>query len=305
MTTVLNGFLLKYQLSYKTLFAVRLGVVQRAYSLADIMAGHNKSVPEKDANAAGILYRGLAADTIEQIESGKWIKYVRATYPRYFTKIEGNFEDFQNSLSSKTRSTLRRKIKKFETYCGGTLNFRVYKSPDELMVFQKLAREISIHTYQEKLMNSGLPASAEFIQSMQLLASQNAVRGFLLFCNERPVSYLYSEAHGRFLNYDYLGYLPEYTEHSVGTVLQWKAFEYLFSEGIFEYFDFTEGEGLHKALFSTGKFDCADVLFLRPSLSSRALIASHRQFNRTVEGLATFADRWDIRRRIRAIMRKQ
>jgi hypothetical protein len=37
----------------------------------------------------------------------------------------------------------------------------------------------------------------------------------------------------------------------------------LIGEGRFRLFDFTEGEGQHKQLFSTGSVECVDLLLLR------------------------------------------
>jgi hypothetical protein len=67
MTIVVNDFRLKYQLSYKTIFSVRLAIVQRSFSLMEIMTGSNEAAPESDANTIGVLYRGLPAGVATQM----------------------------------------------------------------------------------------------------------------------------------------------------------------------------------------------------------------------------------------------
>ena len=99
------------------------------------------------------------------------------------------------------------------------------------------------------------------------------VRGWLLFVDGRPISYLYAPAEGDTLIYAYLGYDPDFADFSPGTVLQLEAMRQLMEEGRFRLFDFTEGEGQHKRQFATGGVDCVDLLLVRPTLAN--LLAGH------------------------------
>jgi CelD/BcsL family acetyltransferase involved in cellulose biosynthesis len=65
------------------------------------------------------------------------------------------------------------------------------------------------------------------------------------------------------LIYAHLGYDPEVADISPGSVLQYEAMRELMEEGRFRLFDFTEGEGQHKRLFSTGELECVDLLLLK------------------------------------------
>ncbi len=69
--------------------------------------------------------------------------------------------------------------------------WKVYKAPGEMPEFFRLARAVSKITYQEKLLDAGLPDSEEFRHEMERLAQQGRVRGFILFYQNKPVSYLY------------------------------------------------------------------------------------------------------------------
>jgi CelD/BcsL family acetyltransferase involved in cellulose biosynthesis len=81
---------------------------------------------------------------------------------------------------------------------------------------------------------------------MRALARRDQMRGWLLFVDARPISYLYAPAEGDTLIYAYLGYDPEFADLSPGTVLQLEAMRQLMDEDGFRLFDFTEGEGQHK-----------------------------------------------------------
>ena len=114
---------------------------------------------------------------------------------------------------------------------------------------------------------------------MEQLAEQGYVRGFILFHQDKPVSYLYCPVSNGVLIYAFLGYDPEYMNYSVGTVLQWLALESLFEENEFRFFDFTEGQSEHKKLFATHSVQCANVFFLRSNLRNKFLLHSQKAFD--------------------------
>ena len=53
-----------------------------------------------------------------------------------------------------------------------------------------------------------------------------------------------------------------------------EALERLFAEERYRWFDFTEGDGAHKAMFGTHSASCASVMLLRPTLANRALLGA-------------------------------
>ena len=113
---------------------------------------------------------------------------------------------------------------------------------------------------------------------LQMLAAADGVRGWLLLIGGEPAAYLCCTAQGSALRYDYVGHDPALNDLSPGTVLQAAAMEALFADR-FARFDFTEGEGQHKRLFSTGGVDCVDVLLLRPTLANRMTLAALTGFD--------------------------
>jgi CelD/BcsL family acetyltransferase involved in cellulose biosynthesis len=100
---------------------------------------------------------------------------------------------------------------------------------------------------------------------MRELAARDAMRGWILFLDGRPASYLYAPSDGATLIYAYLGYDPQFADLSAGAVLQIEAMRALMEERRFRLFDFTEGEGQHKKLFATGEVECVDLLLVRPT----------------------------------------
>jgi CelD/BcsL family acetyltransferase involved in cellulose biosynthesis len=169
--------------------------------------------------------------------------------------------------------------------------------------FFRLARTVSRTTYQERLLDAGLPDSAEFCEEMERLAQQDCVRAFLLFHQDRPVSYLYCPISNGVVLYAYLGYDPDYMNFSVGTILQWLALEYLFDEKIFRLFDFTEGQSEHKKLFATNSIQCANVFFLRMSLSNAMIVCSREVAERASRLIGGVLDQLGWKASVRRLMR--
>jgi CelD/BcsL family acetyltransferase involved in cellulose biosynthesis len=194
--------------------------------------------------------------------------FVRQRYRRSYASLEGSFDAYLSGFSSKSRSTLKRKVRKLEERSGGTLDLRSYRTPEEVEEFYRHARMVSSTTYQERLLAAGLPEGDSFLAEMRERARQDSMRGWLLFVDGAPISYLYAPAEGRTLIYAYLGYDPAFADLSPGTVLQFEAMRQLMEEQRFALFDFTEGEGQHKRQFGTGFVDCVDLLLVRRTIAN-------------------------------------
>ena len=231
------------------------------------------------------------------------IRYVPQQYERYTIDLQGTFDGYLQKFSSKSRSTLKRKVRKFAEHCGGTLRCEVYRRPDEMEVFHQLGCEVSAKTYQEQLLHAGLPAEDSFCNEMKELASQDGVRAFILFDGEKPVAYLYCPIAADVLQYAYLGYDPEYRPWSPGTVLQYCALESLFAEGRFQTFDFGEGEAPHKTFFATSSVRCADIYYFRKTMRNRLLIRSHFIVDLLSSAIGALLDRLNLKSRIKNWLR--
>ncbi len=192
------------------------------------------------------------------------------------------FDAWFEGLSSNTRQQLRRKARKIAAESGGDLDVRAFRTPDELDAFHDVARRISLRTYQERLLGSGLPDTPEFLQMMLAQAAADRIRAWLLYVGGEPAAYLYCPIVGTNVIYAHVGHDPAFNDLSPGQVLQLEAMRDLFDEGRYARFDFTEGEGQHKRTLSTGGVPCVDLLLLRPSLANRLTTVALGGFNKTV-----------------------
>ncbi len=233
------------------------------------------------------------------------IRYVPSQYQRFYVELRGTFDDYLARFSGKTRSTLRKKVRKYGEHVGGGTLLREYRRPEEMAEFHRLARAVSRKTYQERLLGSGLPEGDDFLRQMEDAAGRDAVRGYLLCDGDRPVSYLYGPEHGGGLLYQYVGYDPDDAAWSPGTVLLVLVLERLFTEGRFAFFDFTEGEGPHKELFATSSTFCADVFFYRRTIRNLVLLGSHSGLHVASRGGVRLLERIGLKRAIKKLIRSR
>lgn len=229
------------------------------------------------------------------------IRNVSAQYNRYYIDLAGSFADYLGKFSSKSRSTLQKKVRKFAEFSGGEILWRVF-GLEEIGQFHELAITLSRATYQARLLGSGLPETDRFQRE---LAGYSDARGYLLFHGDTPIAYIYCPARDGNLLYQFVGYDPQYEHWSPGTVLQYLALESLFSEGRFQTFDFTEGEGAHKEFFANRSVPCADIFYFRKSLGNLLIVSAHAGLNAASRGSAGLLDRLGLKTRIKKLIRSR
>ncbi|WP_293874660.1 MULTISPECIES: GNAT family N-acetyltransferase [unclassified Sphingomonas] len=264
---------LRFQIGARTLASVRRRLVRVALSLDDVLAGAVPTLPPGEGD--GYLVTSLPAALADRVDGRGHAAVVRQRYTRFYTDLGIGHEAWLAGLSGSARSTLKRKTKKA---AAAGMAIRAYRTPDELADFYPLARAVSAKTYQERLLDAGLPEDAASVAHLHALAAADGVRAWLLSIGGAPAAYLCCTAQGTALRYDHVGHDPALNDLSPGTVLQAAAMRDLFGDR-FARFDFTEGEGQHKRLFSTGGVDCIDLLLLRPTLANRATLAALTVFD--------------------------
>lgn len=167
------------------------------------------------------------------------------------------------------------------------------------------ALQLSKKTYQHRLLDAGLPEDDAFRERMVRAAEANAARAWLLRIDGRAVAYLLCPAEGDVLLYEYVGYDPDFANLSVGMVLQWAALQELMEERTFHFFDFTPGDGQHKAQFASQRHECADVFVLTPT--PRPVLAALLHYGSMVidDAADGAAKRLGVKQRLKSWMRKK
>lgn len=273
---------LPFRVGPRTVWRVRRRLARVALSLSEAQQGKVPQLPAAEGD--GYLVTSLPATALPPVlASNPRLKpFVRQRYRRCYADLGQSFDSYLAGFSSKSRSTVKRKVRRLAERCGGTLDLRCYRTRQDADDFHRLARAVSARSYQERLLDYGLPEGGGALADMRDRAARGAMRGWILFIDGRPASYLYAPAEGDTLVYAYLGYDPNFADLSPGTVLQFEAMRELMEERRFALFDFGEGEGQHKSLFATGSVDCLDLLLLKPSAGNLLAGWSLTAFDATV-----------------------
>lgn len=231
------------------------------------------------------------------------IRYAPRQYPNVYVSFEGSFEEYLNGFSCKSRATLRRKVRRMAQLSGGTIEWREFRGSAEMAEFQQAARGVAAKTFQERLFDGALPATAEFLEEMKALADEDNVRGYLLYLKHRPIAYLYFPARNGVLLYSFLGHDPECNEFSPGTVLLYLALESLFQERRFRLLNFGQGGMQQKQQFSTGELYCADIYFLRRNFRNVLLVSSHILTDALSRGAGEVLEKLRVKRTFKRLLR--
>lgn len=197
---------------------------------------------------------------------GGFIRYLKAEYRHYYIQRRGTFEEYLSAFNARTRATILRKVRKFESIYGSDNTFHEYAKPEEVAEFWPYARQTSARTFQERMLGQGLPNDSAFRSTIEALARLNSVRGYLLFAGSRPVSYVFGPVlDNRIFLYDFVGYDPAFARLSPGIVLQYYIIRRMFQEQRLEIYDLCVGEGEHKRIFANACKTCGDIMFLNAS----------------------------------------
>ena len=298
---------LKFQFGDIVLGRVFLSLFRRNAQLDEppLAIGETPEPPPRLDGADGyVVWSHPIATRLPALSAqGGRMLYAPRQYRRFSIDLSGEFAQYMAAFSGKTRSGLRRKLRKFAEASGGRIDWRQYRTPKELSRFFPSARMVSAKTYQERLLQKGLPASEMFIASSLALSKADDVRAYLLFLQDEPISYLYCTINQQVVAYDYLGYDPSYSFLSPGTVLQLLALEALFAERRFTTFDFTEGEGQHKEMFSTANCLCGDVYVLARRFFPVSAVMLHYAADRISGSCGIILDQLNLRSSFRRLVR--
>lgn len=283
----------RFVVGSRQLLAVPRRLLIVNHPLDRLVAGQAAPLPDLPPDADGYRVLSAPAATVPRLLAARpdMVPGGLQRYRRHYIAMEGGFERYMAGFSGKTRSTLRRKQRKFAEADGGRLDIREYRGAAGLDEFLAAALPLSRRTYQGKYLGAGLPEGAEELQALHVAAAEDRLRCFILYLEGKPASYLCLPVEGRTLVYAWLGYDPETAHLSAGTVLQLAALERLFAEDRFDLFDFTEGDGPHKALFGTASIEAASFLLLRKRATNRVLLGALRMFDDSVAAGKRIAQR--------------
>lgn len=201
-----------------------------------------------------------------------------------------SFDEWWSGFSSKTRNTLKRKVKAF-----GEARLERITQPEQVPDFLVHARAISEKSWQTELLGLRIRNDERELHLFHGLASEGALRSYLLWQGERPVSFCIGTQFNGLFNYEEVAYDRDVSRSSPGQVLVLKMLEDLFAEDSPRVLDFGGGDAEYKRQFGNVVSESGPVWLLRPGLKSqliRAYFAGRQALSRSLRGVLGAAGWW-------------
>lgn len=302
---------LRFLLGEIRLFATQFSMFTLNAHFTDLLGNPEQAamaIEQIPPTADGFLVRSLPVQEAPRrlLLLPDSIQYVPTQYQRFYIVIQSSFEEYLRKFSSKSRNTLRRKVRRFAESSGGQADWREYRTVEEMRQFYGVALQISALTYQERLLKAGLPMDPGFQTEVLELASRGLTRGYLLYYRGRAIAYMLCTLTNTGVSlYQYVGYDPGFRSWSPGTVLFCLVFEKLFSQRDSRIFDFTEGEGDQKRFFATASIRCADVYHFRRSGRVLFLVVLHSGLDLLSRAIVQTLDRLKLRTWVKKFLRSR
>lgn len=230
-----------------------------------------------------------------------WLCYSPRKEQHYFVDIVGTFEDYLKRRSVKSRQNLRRSVNRFLDSNAEALV--IAAAPEEMEGFHQQAVAISRKTYQQRLLGAGLPDTPEFLNYLKDKASKGGVLGYILRYQGTPIAFALCLSRGDKLVYEIIGYLPEHSERSPGTVLLYLILQDLFSHGKFPLLDFGPGQAFYKESFATGQTEYAESYLLHDTWGNFFRLALHWRIEQFSSAVGAILERFGVKKRIRLAIR--
>ncbi len=176
-------------------------------------------------------------------------------------------EDFWKEIRLKHRNLIpnkRRREKMLNKDFGAKVEYREFRESIDVEQLCRDAEEVTRKTYQRGL-GVGFLDNMENRQRLSLEALRRSLRGYILYVNEKPVSFWMGSICGDTLFVSFLGYDPALAKYSPGTLIFVYMIEKLCAENI-RHVDFGVGDAFYKERFGDTCWLETSILIFAPRL---------------------------------------
>ncbi len=191
--------------------------------------------------------------------------YLPITHLHWQTRVPDTDEEFNATISRKRRKEWKRLGRRLEQDAGGPLEMKFYDQLCDLDFFIDIASKISSITYKN-VINAGFNDTLE-TRSMLAQAAQNGWwRAYILWAGEVPCAFETGIIYGNTYFAEAIGYNPEWSNFSPGTILFVKVLEDLSRSTDVKVFDYGFGDAAYKERFGTESWPEASLYIFAPRL---------------------------------------
>jgi CelD/BcsL family acetyltransferase involved in cellulose biosynthesis len=263
---------------YKTIFKIKVKAINISYGgiLGDtsreccmlLISEIMKSLSHGEADIA--FFNNLQIDSETFSIAAKTPSFLfrdHLTIPNLHWRMLApkNMEDFYNSIDYKFRKNLRRTTRHLAKIYPSKIVVQRFRKVDEVNTFMNHAESIAEKTYQRSL-NVGFKDNSQTRQLILLAAQRDCFRGYILYIDDRPVSFERTTKYGKTLFCEDAAYDPAYKDGEPGTNLFLKLLEDVCNEKEIENIDFGFGDALYKKNFCDQVLQEKSVYIFAPTL---------------------------------------
>ena len=193
--------------------------------------------------------------------------------------------DYWAKFSSKSRNTFKRKQKKI-----GTTRLVRITEPTQIAEFLEAAHTISQRTWQSEKLGLRIHNNDAELRFFTTLATQQSLRSYLLFVDDKPAAFLIGTQHNGLFSYEEVGYDRDFADRSPGQVLLVQVLEDLVGDNPPRVFDFGGGTADYKQLFATTASISGTLWLVPPGVRPQLCLAylrACRLLDRTARAVVT------------------
>lgn len=218
---------------------------------------------------------------------------------RHMIDLPATHEEYWAKFNSKTRGKIKRKSKLLSD-CRVERISKPFQVPDFLVAAQQISRQ----TWQNDLLGLRILDDEFELQLFTFLATQNALRAYLLWDGDTPVSFVIGNQFNGVFNYEEVGYNREYAKQSPGQYLVISMLEDMYEHERPAVFDFGGGHADYKRMFGTRVSESGNVWMLRPGLRSKMIMSYFNGRRAITQSVRQSLDKLGLLDRLRKITRR-
>jgi CelD/BcsL family acetyltransferase involved in cellulose biosynthesis len=181
------------------------------------------------------------------------------------THVPETAEDFYASIRRKRKKEWKRLSRRLGESAGGSLKVECYDNINQVEHFIEVASKMSAMTYK-KALNVGFNISSQTRSTLTRAAKRNRWRAYVLYAGQVPCAFETGIVYERVYFAEAIGYSPEWSNFSPGTILFVKVLEDLSQNTPVKIFDYGFGSAGYKERFGTDFWPEASVYIFAPRL---------------------------------------
>ena len=170
--------------------------------------------------------------------------------PHLYMDIPESYEKFLKTLKLNERKNIKRYARKLESDLIGKIEIKFYQSLEDIDRIMEDVEEIATKTYQSKL-GVTMINDRDTRKRIQFELQNSRLLVWVLYIEEKPVSYWTGLLYKKSILGSTMGYLQEYSQYRPGLYLMVKMIAYFCGSDRFCKFDFGFGDADYKREYAS------------------------------------------------------